>query len=331
MPVAPQRVRCIAIREPGSPSVLEPAHQAERSTPPGWVRVKVAASGVNRADLLQRRGGYPPPPGISPTVPGLEYAGVVEEVGDGCRLRAPGDPVMGILPGEGYAETVWVPEDQTIRVPPGVDVVDAAAIPEVFLTAWDALNRQARLEAGESVLIHAVGSGVGTAALQLVAVSGALAMGTTRSPEKLERALAMGLAHGVPAQEGWVEELGARAPNGFDVILDLVGAAYMPANLRLLADGARWIVVGVPGGSAAKVELRTLMARRAMIRGTVLRARLDHEKAALARAFERRIVPLFEEGRLRPVIDTILPAEEASIAHERLEASDSFGKLLLRW
>lgn len=331
MPVAPQRVRCIAIREPGPPSVLEPAHQAERSTPPGWVRVKVAASGVNRADLLQRRGGYPPPPGISPTVPGLEYAGVVEEVGDGCRLRAPGDPVMGILPGEGYAETVWVPEDQTIRVPPGVDVVDAAAIPEVFLTAWDALNRQARLEAGESVLIHAVGSGVGTAALQLVAVSGALAMGTTRSPEKLERALAMGLAHGVPAQEGWVEELGARAPNGFDVILDLVGAAYMPANLRLLADGARWIVVGVPGGSAAKVELRTLMARRAMIRGTVLRARLDHEKAALARAFERRIVPLFEEGRLRPVIDTILPAEEASIAHERLEASDSFGKLLLRW
>lgn len=331
MPVAPQRVRCIAIREPGSPSVLEPAHQAERSTPPGWVRVKVAASGVNRADLLQRRGGYPPPPGISPTVPGLEYAGVVEEVGDGCRLRAPGDPVMGILPGEGYAETVWVPEDQTIRVPLGVDVVDAAAIPEVFLTAWDALNRQARLEAGESVLIHAVGSGVGTAALQLVAVSGALAMGTTRSPEKLERALAMGLAHGVPAQEGWVEELGARAPNGFDVILDLVGAAYMPANLRLLADGARWIVVGVPGGSAAKVELRTLMARRAMIRGTVLRARLDHEKAALARAFERRIVPLFEEGRLRPVIDTILPAEEASIAHERLEASDSFGKLLLRW
>lgn len=293
--------------------------------------MKVAASGVNRADLLQRRGGYPPPPGISPTVPGLEYAGVVEEVGDGCRLRAPGDPVMGILPGEGYAETVWVPEDQTIRVPPGVDVVDAAAIPEVFLTAWDALNRQARLEAGESVLIHAVGSGVGTAALQLVAVSGALAMGTTRSPEKLERALAMGLAHGVPAQEGWVEELGARAPNGFDVILDLVGAAYMPANLRLLADGARWIVVGVPGGSAAKVELRTLMARRAMIRGTVLRARLDHEKAALARAFERRIVPLFEEGRLRPVIDTILPAEEASIAHERLEASDSFGKLLLRW
>lgn len=331
MPIAQQRIRCIAIREPGPPSVLEPAHQAERSTPPGWVRVKVAASGVNRADLLQRRGAYPPPPGVSPTIPGLEYAGVVEEVGDRCRLRAPGDPVMGILPGEGYAETVWVPEDQTIRVPLGMELVEAAAIPEVFLTAWDALTRQARLVAGESVLIHAVGSGVGTAALQLAAVSGALAVGTTRSPEKLERALAMGLAHGVAAREGWVEQLGALAPGGFDVILDLVGAAYVSANLGLLAEGARWIVVGVPGGSTAQVEFRTLMARRARIQGTVLRARPDHEKAALARAFERRIVPLFEEGRLRPVIDTILPAEEVSTAHERLEASDSFGKLLLRW
>lgn len=280
---------------------------------------------------MQRRGAYPPPAGVSPRIPGLEYAGVVAEVGEGCHLREVGDPVMGILPGEGYAETIWVREDQTIRVPNGMDPVEAAAIPEVFLTAWDALMVQGGLQAGESILIHAVGSGVGTAALQLATVCGARAVGTTRSPEKLERALEMGLADGVEAKEGWADELATRVPSGFDVILDLVGAAYTPANLRLLAEGARWIVVGVPGGSTAQVELRTLMARRARLQGTVLRARPEHEKAALARAFERRIVPLFEEGLLRPVIDTILPAEDAATAHERLEASDSFGKLLLRW
>lgn len=331
MSTPPSHHRCIIIREPGPPSVLQEDRRPDRGTPPGWVRIQVAVSGVNRADLLQRRGDYPPPPGVSPRIPGLEYAGVISQQGEGCTVRAEGDRVMGILPGEGYAEAVWVPEDQTILVPGGMDPALAGGIPEVFLTAWDALVGQARLQAGESVLIHAVGSGVGTAALQLARVMGAHAVGTTRRPEKLARALDMGLADGIVAEEGWVEGLADRYPAGFDVILDLVGATYAPANLSLLAGGARWIVVGVPGGSRTELDLRILMARRASLTGTVLRARPDHEKAALARTFERRVVPLFERGLLHPVIDTVIPAADAARAHRRLEASESFGKLLLSW
>lgn len=331
MTAPPPDIRCITIREPGPPSVLEPARLPGRETPRGWVRIQVAVSGVNRADLLQRRGGYPPPGGVSPRIPGLEFAGVVTERGEGCTIREEGDPVMGILPGEGYAEAVWTPEDQTIRIPRGMDLEMAGGIPEVFLTAWDALMGQAHLQAGESVLIHAVGSGVGTAALQLARVAGARAVGTTRTPAKLERAREMGLPEGIVVSEGWADDLRSRNPGGFDVILDLVGGTYAGANLSLLAPGARWIVVGVPGGSRAEVDLRTLMSRRASLTGTVLRARPDHEKASLARAFERRVVPLFERGLLHPVIDTVIPAAEASTAHQRLEASASFGKLLLRW
>ena len=329
---AAETVRAIRIREPGDPEVLEMTEIQLPPPAPGELRVRVITSGVNRADLLQRRGVYPAPPGFPQEIPGLEYAGLVEQVGPGCSIRRSGDRVMGVVAGGGYAEAINVRERETIRAPEGVDLEHAGGIPEVFVTAWDALFRQSRLTAGETVLIHAVGSGVGTAAVQLALAVGARPVGTSRSPEKVERARALGLVLGVVGPDGWAHSvMELTNGHGADVILDLVGAAYLEGNLDAMAQGCRWIVVGVPGGALGQINLRRLMSRRATLRGTVLRTRSPEEKVILARAFQDHVVPLFERGEIHPVVDTILPAEEAAVAHRRLEANDSFGKLLLRW
>lgn len=324
--------RVVRIARPGGPEVLELAEASLPAPGPGQLRVRVTTSGVNRADLLQRRGAYPPPRGFPEDIPGLEYAGVVEEVGEGCSVRQPGDRVMGIVSGGGYAAALNVRERETIRAPEGVSLEFAGGIPEVFITAWDALFRQAGLASGENLLIHAVGSGVGTAALQLALAAGARPVGTSRRPEKVERARELGLVLGVVAGSEWptaVMEL--TREHGADVILDLVGGAYVEGNLEVLAPGARWIVVGVPSGGRAEIDLRRLMTRRARIHGTVLRSRSPEEKVLLARSFQDQLVPLFERGELRPVVDTILPAERVREAHELLERNDTFGKVLLRW
>lgn len=327
-----ERIRVVRIRAPGDPDVLVSGEAPLPRPGAGEVRVRVAASGVNRADLIQRRGGYPAPAGFPEDVPGLEYAGIVEAVGDRCSLRAIGDPVMGITGGGAYAAAICVPERETIRAPRGLALEEAGALPEVFVTAWDALVLQAGMRAGDRVLVHAVGSGVGTAAVQLVRAAGARSIGTSRTPEKLRRARALGLDEGIVASDSWPAEVRrATAESGVDVILDLVGAAYLEGNLEALADGGRWIVVGVPSGRRGSIDLRALMAKRARVQGTVLRARPPEEKAVLARAFERAVVPLFESGVLRPVVDAVLPAEEAAEAHRRLEANETFGKVLLRW
>lgn len=327
-----QNVRVLRIRTPGDADVLE-METAELPPPgPGQVQVRVAVSGVNRADIVQRVGGYPPPRGFPPDIPGLEYSGMVEAVGEGCFVRKPGDRVMGIVAGGAYAELINVRERETIRVPQGVGIEPAGAIPEVFITAWDALFRQARLLAGETVLIHAVGSGVGTAALQLALAIGARPLGTSRRAEKVERARELGLVLGVIAGATWPEAvLEHTNGQGADVIMDLVGADYIEGNLRVLSEGARWMLIGVPGGSRGEVDLRRLMSRRARIQGTVLRTRSPEEKVLLARAFQDHVVPLFERGELRPVVDHIFPAERVADAHRRMEANDTFGKVLLRW
>jgi len=336
----PLTVPCLRVREPGEAHVLTPSEVILPPPPYGHVRVRIAASGVNRADLLQRQGRYPVPAGFPEDIPGLEFAGEVEAVGEGCFLRRIGDPVMGILGGGGYAAAVNVPERETIRIPEEMEPVTAGAIPEVFVTAWDALEGQAGLRAGETVLIHAVGSGVGTAALQLAAGAGARVLGTSRTPEKVDAARKLGLYEGILASaqdpEGWGDEvLSLTGGRGVDVILDLVGGAYLAGNLGVLAPRARWVVVGVPGGGKGTLDLRRVMTRRATLMGTVLRARPPEEKALLARDFETRVVPQFEagagDGRLRPVVDTILPWREGAEAHRRLEANDTFGKVLLRW
>jgi NADPH:quinone reductase-like Zn-dependent oxidoreductase len=285
--------------------------------------VRVRSSGINRSDLGQRRGHYPAPPGWPQDVLGLEYAGTVDAVGRGVRSFGVGDPVMGIVGGGGYSEAVVVSEREALRVPDGMDLLRAGAVPEAFLTAWDALVLQAGLGGGETVLVHAAGSGVGTAASQIAKAVGARALGTSRTPEKLERAAGLGLERGIVAGDdgAWVDEvIEATGGRGVDVILDLVGAAYAPGNVRCLAARGRWIVVGRLGGSDARLDLRTLMERRATITGTLLRPRPAEERALLARSAERRLVPLLASGALEPVV-----------AHRRMEADLTFGKLLIDW
>lgn len=325
-------MRAVVARTPGGPDVLE-MREVERPRPAaGELLVRVSSSGLNRADLLQRLGRYPAPAGVPSDIPGLEYAGTVVEVGEGVSGRAPGDPVMGILAGGGYAEYVRVAASTAVPVPSGMDVVEAGAIPEVFMTAFDAVFLQEGLRAGETLLIHAVGSGVGTAALQLAVWMGARVIGTSRTPDKLERARELGLESAVLGQAGWADEVSRlTGGRGVDVILDLVGGPYLAGNQSVLAPRGRHIVVGVPAGPRAEIDLRLLMGRRSSLRGTVLRARTVEEKAALARAFADTVRPGFESGALSAVVDRTFPAARAAEAHRYMEENRNFGKILLAW
>jgi putative PIG3 family NAD(P)H quinone oxidoreductase len=322
----------VVIREPGDPEVLELVAVPRPEPGPGEVRVRVASSGLNRADLLQRRGRYPVPPGYPKDIPGLELAGTVDALGEGVTTWAAGDAVMGILGGGGYAEYALSPASTLVPVPDGMPPAVAGAIPEVFMTAFDAAFVQEGLAAGETMLVHAVGSGVGTAAVQLALRAGAQVIGTSRTPDKLDRAREVGLEHGVLAGDQWAERvLELTGGRGVDVILDLVGGPYLEGNQRVVAERGRHIVVGVPGGSEATISLRLLMGRRASIRGTVLRARPLPEKEALARAFAAEVLPGFAAGELRPVIDRTFPAAGAAAAHAYMEENRNFGKILLEW
>jgi NADPH2:quinone reductase len=325
-------MRAVVIREPGGPEVLEVRSLPRPEPGPGEVRVRIATSGLNRADLLQRMGRYPAPPGAPQDVLGLELAGTVEAVGPGVATWSVGEPVMGILAGGGYAEYAVSPASTLVRVPKAMEPGSAGAIPEVFMTAFDALFLQERLTEGETLLVHAVGSGVGTAAVQLARRAGARVIGTSRTSEKLERAAAFGLDDAVLADEAWPERvLDLTAGQGVDVILDLVGGPYLTGNQKVIAERGRHVVVGVPGGNTASIDLRALMGRRATIRGTVLRARPLVEKEELARAFTAEVLPGFDTGELLPVIDRVFPAADVAAAHRVMEANENFGKILLEW
>lgn len=325
-------MKAIVMRAPGGPEVLELRDVPRPDPGPGEVRVRVAASGLNRADLSQRLGRYPAPPGSPQDILGLELSGTVDALGVGARGLAVGDRVIGVLGGGGYAEYALSPAETLVRAPAGMLLTTAGAVPEVFMTAYDAAFLQEGLKAGETLLVHAVGSGVGTAAVQLARRAGATVIGTSRTADKLARAAQLGLGHGVLADAAWPDRvLELTRGRGVDVILDLVGGAYLAGNQRVVAERGRHIVVGVPAGSEANFSLRALMGRRASIRGTVLRARPVAEKAALARAFERDVLPAFEAGELLPVIDRVFPASAVAEAHRLMESNESFGKILLEW
>lgn len=325
--------RAVKIREPGDASVLDVVPHEVRDPGPGELLVAVAAVGLNRADLLQRRGLYPAPAGAPPDVPGLEYAGRVAAVGAGVVAFAPGDRVMGIVGGGAMATHLVVHEREALAIPAHLSDTDAAAIPEVFLTVFDALFLQAKLSVGETVLLHAVASGVGTAALQLALVAGARVIGTSRTSEKLERCAALGLAHGIvcPEPRFAVEVLALTQGRGADVVLDTIGAPYFEENLRALAPRGRVVLLGTMGGGHATAPLGLWLAKRATIIGTVLRSRPLEEKAALAQAFTREILPLFVAGRLKPVVDAVLPMSDVREAHRRMERNETVGKIVLRW
>lgn len=327
------QARAVVIDGKGDVDVLRIGEIEVREPGPGELLVEVAAAGLNRADTLQRRGFYPAPPGVAAMVPGLEYAGTVARVGSGVSEFAPGDRVMGIIGGGGMATHVVVHAREALRVPAGMSLTDAAAIPEVFLTAYDALFPQAELGLGQDVLVHAIGSGVGTAALQLALAAGARPIGTSRSADKLERCKALGLQEAIlVSDKKFAAEVAARSGGrGADVILDTVGAAYLAENVQSVAPLGRIVLVGLMGGASAELALGLLLAKRARIMGTVLRSRPLEEKAALAQSFTRAALPMFERGTLKPVVDCVLPMNDIREAHRRMENNDSFGKIVLSW
>ncbi|MFN2516761.1 MAG: NAD(P)H-quinone oxidoreductase [Pyrinomonadaceae bacterium] len=297
------------------------------------VRVRVRAAGLNRADVLQRMGHYPAPPGVPQNIPGLEFAGEVDDLGAEASLWKRGQRVFGIIAGGAQAEYVIVPESHLVEIPANLEWTEAAAVPEVFITAHDALFTRANLRSGETMLVHAAGSGVGTAALQLARAAGAKAFGTSRTADKLERAREYGLTGVVVVKDD--PEVFAEAAQewtrgrGINVIIDLVGAKYLEANLNALASLGRLILVGTTAEAQAPLNFSIVMRKRLTIMGTVLRARGAEEKAAATRLFADHVVPLLAEGSVRPVIDRVYKLEEIRDAHARMESNESFGKIVL--
>jgi putative PIG3 family NAD(P)H quinone oxidoreductase len=324
-------MRAITIPKPGGPEVLTLEDRPDPLPGPGEVRVRVHAVGVNRADLIQRLGHYRAPPGSPADIPGLEYAGVVDALGDGVTELAVGDRVFGLVGGGAYAEKVTVHVRALARLPEGLSFVEGAAIPEAFITAYDAMVSQGGLAAGEFALVHAAGSGVGTAGVQIARAIGATVVGTARTADKLERASSLGLHRGVVTKNGVFarDVLAATGQRGADVVLELVGGPYVAEDLRCIAPKGRIVVVGTLAGPAVELDLGTLMRKRATVRGTVLRARPIEERIVAMQTFERHVVPLFASKALRPVVARVFALADAAKAHEYMASNEGFGKVVL--
>ena len=329
-------MKAVRITGQGGPEVLKIDEVGDPSPAHSEVLVEVKASAINRADLLQCLGMYPAPPGAPPDIPGMEYSGVVSAIGHNVRRWRPGDRVMGLVAGGAFAHRLTAHERECVAVPPDLDFAAAAAIPEVFFTAFDAMVLQGAMRSGESLLIHAVASGVGTAAVQIGVALGAKTLGTSRSQPKLVRCRQeLGLAHAIliggapPRFESEVRSV--TAGRGADLVLDLVGGEYFAETLQSLAPRGRVLLVGLLAGAEATVDLRMILSKRVTVVGTVLRSRPIEEKIALAQAFERQMLPLFHAGRLRPVIDVVLPMTRVQEGFARLLSNETFGKVVLQW
>ncbi len=325
-------MRAAVITTPGDADVFAIQELPDPQPGPEEALVAVRATALNRADLLQRRGRYPGPAGTRDDLPGLEMAGEVIETGANVTAVKPGDRVMALLAGGGYGSRIVVHERMLMAIPANLTFEQAASIPEVFLTAFDAMFGQCELQPGESTLVHAVGSGVGSAAVQLASAAGCRVFGTAGSAEKLAQAGELGLNVGINYKdEDFAEVVRARTERrGVDVILDVIGGPYWNQNLAALAMRGRMVIVGTLGGSKVEVELGALMGKRARVHGTLLRSRPLEEKAALTQAFAKRWVPLFASERLVPVVDRVYALAEVSDAHRYMETNANFGKIVLR-
>jgi putative PIG3 family NAD(P)H quinone oxidoreductase len=328
-------MRAVYIKQFGDIENLELREIADPPKPTGTqVLVRVHAAGLNRADLLQVKGHYPAPQGYSSELPGLEFAGEVIETGENGNGFNPGDRVMGITAGHAQAEYILAEQSTLARIPDNLSFDEAAAIPEAFITAHDAVFTQSRLAAGETLLVHAVGSGVGLAALQMAKAAGANVIGTSRTADKLERCKEFGLDIGiVVGKEPDFSKSVAEATDGrgADVICDLVGASYFKENLASAALKGRIILVGLTGGATAEFNLGIALSKRLTIRGTVLRARSIEEKAAATEAFADFALPLFENGNIRATVDKVFPAADVREAYRYLASNESFGKVVLEF
>ena len=326
-------MKAVIITRPGGPEVLEIRQVAQPSPAPDQILVRVRASALNRADLLQRQGHYSAPFGSPQDIPGIEFAGEIVEIGSLVQLWRPGQRVFGLTGGGAHADYIVAQERTVAEIPQRLSWSEAAAIPEAFITAHDALWKQAMLKPSELVVIHAIGSGVGLAALQLANALGAETYGTSRTADKLDRAKQLAL------KDGMVVSDPERMPGefkkmtngrGVDIVLDLVGGAYMTASLHMLSPLGRVIAIGTVAGSKAEIDLRQVLSKRIMIRGTVLRARPLEEKIEVTQAFARELCPLFERGLLHPVIDSEFALADIQMAHRRMESNETFGKVVLK-
>ena len=326
-------MQAIWISRFGGPEDLEIRSVPRPEVAADQVLVRVRASALNRADLLQRQGRYPAPPGYPQEIPGIEFAGEIAEVGPLAKMWKPGQRVFGLIGGGAQAEYLVTHERLLAEIPVNLNWPEAAAIPEVFITAHDALWTQAELRPAESVLIHAVGSGVGLAAVQLARAIQAVPYGTSRTPDKIEKAKAYGLQDGVVVREDSDGMISAAeqwtAGKGINVVLDLVGGPYVKAGQKIMAAKGRMILVGTIAGGSYELESRFVMSKRLQIRGTVLRARSLEEKIQVTQRFASEVVPLFARGVLRPNIDSVFKMSEIAKAHQRLESNESFGKVVV--
>jgi putative PIG3 family NAD(P)H quinone oxidoreductase len=324
-------MKAVAIESHGEPEVLVPVIMPEPEPSAHEVLVRIRAVGVNRADVLQRRGHYPPPPDAPENVPGLEFAGEIEAVGANVTNVAVGNRVYGLASGGTYAEYICVHSRAVSKIPHNLGYIEAAAIPEAFITAYDAAVVQGGLSAGEYVLITAVGSGVGTAMVQIAKAIGAVSVGTARQGHKLEQAEALGLNHRVLSVDGtFAEEVRAATDGaGVDVVVELVGGKYVAEDVECCAPKGRIIVVGLVAGAKVTADLGMILRKRLTIRGTTMRMRPLEEKIIAAQLLSKNLNPLFQEGILKPIVDRTFKLEEAAQAHVYMEANENFGKIVL--
>ncbi|RZU51136.1 putative PIG3 family NAD(P)H quinone oxidoreductase [Krasilnikovia cinnamomea] len=322
-------MHAIVIQTPGGPEALQWTEVPDPEPGPGEVVVEVTAAAVNRADVLQRRGHYPPPPGASP-YPGLECSGVITATGPGVADHRVGERVCALLAGGGYAQRVAVPEGQLLPVPAGLSVQESAALPEVACTVWSNVVDVARLRKGDTLLVHGGGGGIGTFAVQLGVALGARVMVTARAAKHDRlRALGADLAIDYTGTDFVAAVREVTDGRGADVVLDIVGGAYLGRNIDVLAPGGRIAVIGLQGGRTGELDLGALMAKRGTVAATTLRARTVADKARIVRGVREQVWPLVDAGAIRPVIDRTLPMSDAAEAHRLMEASEHLGKILL--
>jgi NADPH:quinone reductase len=326
-------MKAVVITEPGGPEVLQLRDVPDPIAGAGQILVRVHATAINRADLLQRRGQYAAPPGVPADIPGLEYAGIVEDLGEATTRWQPGDRVMGIIGGGAYAEYVTVHEAEALPVPEKLSLEEAGAVPEAFITADDALFTLMQLHSGQAVLILAAASGVGTAAVQLARWIGATVIATSRTASKLEAITRLGAQVTVDTnKQDYIEECTlVTEGRGVDGVLDLVGGSYFARNLEALARRGRLILVGLTAGATSEANLGLILRKRLTVIGTVMRARPLEEKIITTSEFAKRTLPLLEAGTVKPIIDRVLPMWEVARGHEVMEKNQNVGKIVLTW
>jgi NADPH:quinone reductase len=324
-------MKVIEIRQPGGPEALVVADWPQPSIGTDEVLIRVAAAGLNRADLLQRRGMYPPPPG-APLNPGLEVAGTVAAVGEAVRDFKPGDAVCALLAGGGYAEYCAVPSAQVLPVPAGVSLVDAASLPEAYFTVWSNVFEFGRLQPGERLLVHGGSSGIGVAAIQLASARGHTVITTAGSDDKCRFCEQLGAAVAIDYKsKDFVKEVAAATgKQGVDVILDMIGGSYVQRNLQALATEGRLVMIATQGGLQGEVDVLRIMQQRLVVTGSTLRARSVEFKRAMRDRLQQHVWPLVASGRIRPIVDKVFAFEEAAAAHAYMESGAHKGKILLR-